>query len=511
MTNLCQPSFNLIDPATFTVDSADLSALQAVVLRIANFGYHEPQICQRLGLSDLTDLRWRALPILRDEKLAARDRLASAVDLFLMQGSLPQTELDQLFDHAQQGLLLRSGVLAFDENHRACARASLYPVDGRLIFSDHAWPMLPHPGCTNVPQDQVMYVGADSRWLARATVRRPVAAALDLCTGSGIHALLAARLAKHVVAVDINPRAVQCTRFNAEASGVTNLEAATGDLYAPIGTEKFGLITANPPFVPSPVEWLGYRDGGRSGEEVQQRIIAGLPKHLASGGIAQIVTEFGERENESLSDRLRAWLGGAPMDIYMLRLREHSASSYAIGHAGDSSSNETFENFLNSVQAWAANLRKQGYSRVVSVLLAFQWSEQDSGTPWTLVEESSAPVKNAGNEVEAAFAAERLVRKLNFREQLKISHLRRATPLGLLEARSLGAQLPPSTQVNQLGKAFSIRQMLNPMEREILLLLEKPMSFRELTALAQVRALDNEAVCLAVASLIQRRLLFLET
>ena len=49
------------------------------------------------------------------------------------------------------------------------------------------------------------------------------------------------------------------------ASGAAQMEVKVGDLYEPIGNERFNLITANPPFVPSPVDWLRYRDGGRSG------------------------------------------------------------------------------------------------------------------------------------------------------------------------------------------------------------------------------------------------------
>jgi Methyltransferase small domain len=247
-----------------------------------------------------------------------------------------------LFDKAYQDLLVRAGLLLIDEKGLARARASLFPVGDSLVFSDHAWPSLPHPGCVNVPYDQVMSVGTDSRWLARATVRQPVGAALDLCTGSGVHAILAASHSQRVLAVDINPRAARCTRFNIQASGATNVEVMVGNLYEPVGGELFDLITATPPFVPSPVDSLQFRDGGRSGEDVQRRIIAGLPHHLAPGGIAQIVTELGERGDEQLSDRLREWLGGAPMDIYILRLRENSATGYAIGHADG---NDTFAPF----------------------------------------------------------------------------------------------------------------------------------------------------------------------
>ena len=496
----------MTDSATFTVDGADVPGLRNAVLHIAGMGYCEARVRERLGLSDLTDLLWRALPIYRVEQLAIRDALASAIDLFLLQGAIPLDELDRLFDKADQDLLVRAGLLLIDKQGLARARASLFPVGDRLVFSDHAWPSLPHPGCVKVPSDQVMSVGTDSRWLARATVRQPVGAALDLCTGSGVHALLAASHSRRVLAVDINPRAARCTRFNIQASGASNIEAVVGDLYEPVGEGCFDLITANPPFVPSPRDSLQFRDGGRSGEDVQRRIIAGLPHHLAPGGTAQIVTEFGERGEEPLSDRLREWLGGAAMDIYILRLRENSATSYAIGHAD---SDDTYEAFLNSVRDWADNLRTQGYTRVVSVLLAFQWSDPALGQPWTRSEKSQPPHRNAGAEVEAAFLAERMVRQLNFHELLERGRVCRAGPIGLMESRMLGGGLRPSAQAELLGKALPIMQWLDPVEREILVLIEKAVAVPELLMLARGFNLDKQTVFTALGSLIRRGLVLL--
>ncbi len=473
---------------------------------LAGIGYTETGVCQRLGLSDLTELLWRALPIYRAEKLAVRDPLAAAIDLFWLQGRIPPDEFHQLFDKSEQELLVRAGLLSINEQGYACARASLFPVGENLIFSDHAWPLLPHPGCLNVPSDQVMFIGTDSRWLARSTVRQPIDAALDLCTGSGIHALLAAQHSKRVVAVDINPRAADCAQFNSQALGASHVKVIVGDLYEPIGSERFNLITANPPFVPSPVEWLRYRDGGRSGEEVQRRIIAGLPKHLAPGGMAQIITELGERKNESLADRLREWLGDAPMDIYILRLREHSATRYAIGHAGTANGNENFETFLNSVRDWADNLKAQGYTRIVSVLLAFQWSDSTTNSPWTRTEESQPPSKLAGHEISAAFFAERLIRKNNFPELLMRSQVRRSGPIGLLEAHALGTNLPLTTQAKRLGQQFSILHDLNSLERQVLLLIEKPIMVSELISIASGLGLDQETVLTAITSLLRRQL-----
>jgi len=489
----------MIESATFLVDDSDVIALSNAVSHLASIGYCETRICERLGLSNLTEILWRALPIYREERLVMHDALDLAIDLFFLQGTISIDELKQLFDNADRDVLIRAGLLLIDEK-KCFARATLYPVGDRLVFSDHAWPKLPHPGCINVPYDQVMYVGTDSRWLARTTMRRPMGSTLDLCTGSGVHALLASSHSQRVVAVDINPRATRCTHFNAQVSGVTNIEVAVGDLFEPVGGECFDLITANPPFVPSPVNSLRYRDGGHSGEDVLRRIVVGLPHHLAPVGIAQIVTELGEREDESLSDRLRVWLNGAPMDILILRLGENSATSYAIGHAD---SDDDYDAFLNSVHDWSNNLRKQGYTKIISVLLTFQWSNPTLGTPWTRIEESQPPNSDASAEVESMFLAERMARQPNLYEMIEKRQMHRTGHIGLMEARVLGSELRANAQAQLLGKALPIFKWLNPVEQEVLMLMEKPLTLPELLALTLEFDLPEDDVFAAVSSLIR--------
>jgi hypothetical protein len=337
-------------------------------------------------------------------------------------------------------------------------------------------------------------------------VRRPVKSALDLCTGSGIHALLAAAHAQRVLAVDVNPRAAQCTRFNALAAGSAQLEVAVGDLYAPVGDERFDLITANPPFVPSPRDSLKYRDGGRSGEDVQGRLIAGLPRHLAPDGMAQIVTEFGERGDEPLEDRLRQWLSGAPMDIHILRMRETPAATYAIGHADGA---DSYGAFLDSVHDWSANLKNQGYTRIVSVLLAFQWSDPATA-PWTRTDHPKSLHIIAGTEISAAFAAERLVCRSDFPVLLARSRLRRAAPIALLEASVLGDKIHNRTQAEVLGKALPMLHSLDPAERDLLVLLQQPLSYSELVEKSNGSKLDEPAIVKALIALIRHGLILVE-
>lgn len=457
---------------------------------------------ERLGLQDLADLDWRALPMYRQERLSERDPLAVAVELFLLQGIVPKDELDRLFEASDQDLLARIGLLTIDETGHARARASLYPVGDRLVFSDHAWPELPHPGYAKVPYDQVMFVGGDSRALAKCTVRRPVRTALDLCTGSGVQALLAAAHSERVLAVDINARAARCARFNAQVSGVTNLDVAVGDLFEPVRGERFDLITANPPFVPSPVKTLGFRDGGRSGEDIQKRIVAELPRYLAPGGMAQMVTELGEREHEALTGRLRAWLAGAPMNIHILRLHEYPAIKYAISHAkGDS-----YTDFLESIQEWNSNLRAQNYVRVVALVVSFQWSDSACGPPWERVRQAQPMRDSAGREIEAAFLAERLARKPDSPSVLKRSRLRRAGPIAILDAQVLGQEMRANAKATLLGQALPLEYPLDPIEREVLQRTEGQIAVSELLKISHEFKVGEEVVLSAIVSLLRKQL-----
>jgi hypothetical protein len=497
----------MTEPATFQINDIDGPALGEAVSKIACAGYSEARVRDRLGLQDLADLNWRALPIYRKERLTARDPLDLAIELFLLQGTLTTNELDRLLPASDREILVRSGLLAVDSTGLARARASLFPTGDCLVFSDHAWPELAHPGYARIPFDQVMFVGQDSHHLARCTVRRPVHSALDLCTGSGIQALLAAAHSERVLAVDINQRAVSCTRFNARALGVNNLKAIVGDLFEHTGGERFDLITANPPFVPSPLNTIGYRDGGSSGEEIQERIVEGLPSHLAPGGIAQMVTELGEREGEPVVKRLREWLRGAPMDIHVICMCYHTAQTYAVGHA---SKGMDYNEFLDSVSAWSDNLRMHGYVRVVSMILSFEWSDPACGPSWERVEDALPPNQPAGMEIEETFFAERLSRRTDLREKLAGSWLHRAGPIALFDARVLGRGDRWITKATLLGRGLTVEHQVDPIQREVLIRTEGRVGISQLLKILGELKIDEASVLAAISSLLRERLVCLE-
>jgi hypothetical protein len=81
----------MTEPATFIVDHADVPGLRDAVAKLVGAGYSESFVTERLGLEDLAHLQWRHRADIPLGAFGRRDRLALAIDLFLLQGALRRT------------------------------------------------------------------------------------------------------------------------------------------------------------------------------------------------------------------------------------------------------------------------------------------------------------------------------------------------------------------------------------------------------------------------------------
>jgi len=135
-------------------------------------------------------------------------------------------------------------------------------------------------------------------WLLADALRRERiegAAVADLCTGSGVLAIAAARAgAKSVVAVDVSLRAILATAINARLNGCP-VQTRHGDLFGALGDDRFDAITCNPPYVPALTDDLPRHrsttalDGGRDGRAILDRVCREAPAHLRPGGALLLV------------------------------------------------------------------------------------------------------------------------------------------------------------------------------------------------------------------------------
>ena len=124
-----------------------------------------------------------------------------------------------------------------------------------------------------------------------------IGSVLDLCTGSGCLAILAARHFPNaeVDAADISKDALAVARINVAQHGLRDrVRLLRGDLYAPVAEECYDLILTNPPYVDAagmaglPPECRHEPRialaAGADGLKFVRRIIDEAPRHLNEGG-----------------------------------------------------------------------------------------------------------------------------------------------------------------------------------------------------------------------------------
>jgi ribosomal protein L3 glutamine methyltransferase len=139
---------------------------------------------------------------------------------------------------------------------------------------------------------------------------------LDLCTGSGCLAILAARTfrAAQIEAADISPAALAVARKNVARYRLgRRVRIVRSDVFAALKGRRYDLVLANPPYVSAkamqtlPSE---YRHeprlalaGGRDGLDLVGRIVEQVGVHLAPDGA--LICEVGE-SHASARARFRA-------------------------------------------------------------------------------------------------------------------------------------------------------------------------------------------------------------
>ena len=141
---------------------------------------------------------------------------------------------------------------------------------------------------TNQSQEQKPYIGIDTYWLSRIITNTVNGNVLDLCTGSGIQAILAAKTADAVVAVDIDQQSANIALFNACLNNLSDkIDVRIGNLYEVVkDNENFDFIISNPPFIPIPndVNFHICGDGGEQGTIIVNKILSGYSSYLTPGG-----------------------------------------------------------------------------------------------------------------------------------------------------------------------------------------------------------------------------------
>ncbi len=275
-----------------------------------------------MGISEEFSFRRPDVPLYL-RRLPAEGKLSTLIRLFLLgvavdlkeaAGCLKPLAVKRL---EQMGLVERSAL-------GVRSRVRILPYNGLLFAYDRH-----DDNPADFPPDYVIGVNPTSVTLASLTVRRPVTSALDLGTGCGVQALLAARHSDHVVAVDINPRALNFSAFNARLNGMSHVECRQGSMFEPVEGSRFDLIVCNPPYVISPDSQYQYRDSGLPSDAICREIVRRVPTYLNEGGFAHILCNWVRHRDEEWSARLEEWVDGNGCDAWLLHYKTEDPLTYA--------------------------------------------------------------------------------------------------------------------------------------------------------------------------------------
>ncbi len=370
---------------------SDPDAIGRVREALDRAAYSEARVAELLGYEAAPSQRTRAnaLPL-----LLWRTRQANALEtltrLFMLGvpvavsalRNLPPTSVE---DWVNLGLVRVSG-------QEAVPQVSLHPYREIVAAVDRA----------RQPSDarhQVMEISASSMTLVQISIRRSVHNTLDLGTGSGVQALLAAVHSHEVVGVDCNERALAFAQFNALLNRRTNVEWLEGDLFEPVRGRQFDLIVVNPPFVISPESRTLASDSGLPGDQFAERIVRDVPQFLREGGYCQIVCNYVQLKGQDWRQRLAGWFEGSGCDAWVLHSRTEDAAAYAANRLREREGDD-LRSFADRFQRWLAYYEEE---QIAAISFGVITMRRRTGANWFRCDDAPEIIGPSGDAIALAF------------------------------------------------------------------------------------------------------------
>lgn len=327
------------------------------------------------------------------------DALGLLIKLFGGGTTLPAATLATALPGAQLATLEAAGLLVRD-TEGARATVLLTPYGTGLFAHDR--------GERHSARAADFVVGPSpvARLLGAFALPGTVDTALDLGCGAGVLALDALAPARHVSALDLNPRAVALTRFNARLNGRDDIVTYCGDLFTPLGTARFDRILSNPPFVIAPETTYLYRDGGAA---ICARIVCEAPAHLNVGGVLQMLCNWPERTGSDWREVPRRWFEGSECDGWVLRLRSLGAREYALAWLGQEHAGAPVP--AAALEQWNDHFAAHGIDAVGTGLVVMH--RPTGRTPWLELRDAPPLRGAAGASIAQVLAARDLAARLD--------------------------------------------------------------------------------------------------
>ncbi len=372
-------------------DPADFSRL-GDLLAAAN--YTDRGVSEAVQVDNVRAISGTDLPLLL-RATAEPNRLNTLIRLFLVGVPVDIETVEKAVAPMTVRQWIDAGLLR-QQGESVEAVLQLLPFQDLIVAFD-----MPRRMQAGLSANYVMGVGSSTLTLANLTVRRPSRLSLDLGTGCGLLAFLAAPHSERVFAVDTNPRAVEMAAFNARLNGLANVECLEGDLFEPVAEHRFDLVVSNPPFVISPEQRYIYRDSGMHGDEVTRKIVRQVPDYLNEGGYCQILCNWAHVAGQDWQERLAEWFEATGCDAWVMRTDTLDAAAYAAKWIRHTERDDA-EQFAKRYHEWTDYYRNEQIEAVSGGLITMR--RREGASNW--FRSGDGPEKMlgpAGDGIESGF------------------------------------------------------------------------------------------------------------
>jgi methylase of polypeptide subunit release factors len=381
----------------------DTAALSGVRAALDRAGYTRDAV--RAALK--TDQHLTAQPgevVIFERRVTGRSPLETLIRLFLIGQTVQPEDAASLAPHPLEELERGGLVERTDRGLRATVK--LAPHGDILIACDRFY----YGDSDTHEADLVTGVSSPAILLADLTVRRAARSALDLGTGGGIQALLLAKHCERVVAVDVNPRALDYARLNAALNGIENIDPRLGSWFEPVAGERFDIITANPPYVMSPDSTFLYRDSGMPADSLCRQLVREIPDHLEEGAFGHILVSWAQRSGEEWSAPLRRWITGLPCDVWLLHYLTEDPLTQA-GKWNQPLVHDGMAAYGSAIDRWVDYYRREGIDQIAFGAVILR--KRSGGSNWVRADSFQAGRGSSAGLLLRVFEAEDYLRALS--------------------------------------------------------------------------------------------------
>ena len=386
-------------PSTTPLALDNLDRIRRVREAFDAAGFTASEICRRLD-SNVYALPRRAAP--RLQKQCPADAFGVLARLFVLGFIIPTSELHALLGVPLTDDLLGLGLLTNATPDHLISTFCFSPIEDVLLLQEASWsPTIPGLAL------QVMAFSPSSRLLLQMAITTPCDKVLEIGCGSGLVSLVQARHAKHVIATDLNPRALNLTRFTALFHGFERLETRAGSLFDPVVGMRFDRIVTNPPYVLTPPKHAAeskhlFRDSGLPADGLSEAIVRGLPKFLEPGGFAQSTINWAHVKGQPWQERIQSWLHDNSCDAWLLRFETQTPEQYATQWIPTMLESE-FPRFCQIFEEWLDYFEAERIEAITSGFITLR--RRDSGSNWFAEDAAPELLGPCGDSILRGFAA----------------------------------------------------------------------------------------------------------